>query len=127
MSTPMTLTLTPIGGSGNNSWSTVKSLSFFLLFVGIIFITVGYLRSEASSPPPRVEFRYIPRTFEQEQSKPIPVLSIFGKMFSNRDPWQKYKFYEDTFPWERANINSIPVTNYNQIGFGRGVGQRIIG
>jgi hypothetical protein len=112
---------------GGGGWSSMKSIAFFLLFAGLVLIAVGYVRSEAKCPPPRVEFRYVPRTFEQEQNVPIPVLSVFGKMFSERDPWQKYRFYEDTFPWERALIRNPPVSAYHQLGVGRGVGQRIIG
>lgn len=125
------ITLTPMLGSGvsggGGGWSSMKSIAFFLLFAGLVLIAVGYVRSEAKCPPPRVEFRYVPRTFEQEQNVPIPVLSVFGKMFSERDPWQKYRFYEDTFPWERALIRNPPVSAYHQLGVGRGVGQRIIG
>jgi len=116
-----------LNGGGGGGWSSLKSVSFFLLFTGLVLISVGYVRSQSSTPPPRVEFRYVPRTFEQEQDVPIPVLSVFGKMFGDRDPWSKYKFYQDTFPWERALVRNPPVSAYNELGVGRGVGQRIIG
>jgi hypothetical protein len=117
------VTTTQHGGG----WSSVKSISFFLLFIGMIFITVGYIRSESRCPAQRVEFRYVPKTFEQEQNEPPPVMSIFGKMFSERDPWSKDNGFVDTFPWERANIQTPPTSAYQELGYGRAVGQKIIG
>lgn len=120
--------LTPIPTmTAGSSSSSVKSLSFFLLFAGLVFVIVGYMRSEDKCPPPRVEFRYVPRTFEQEQNNPPPVLSVFGKMFSDRDPLSKIQGYVNTFPWEQANINSMPVTDYTDHGVNRAVGQRVLG
>ena len=54
-------------------------------------------------------------------------MSIFGNMFTQRDPWITERGYVDTFPWEKANINATPVTDYSKLGYGRAVGQRIIG
>ena len=121
-----TITLTPMGGfPGNSGMSTVKSMAFFLLFAGIVLVTIGYVRSEATSVPPRVEFRYVPRTFKQEQDVPVPVLSVFGKMFSGRGPWAKKTGFESVYPWENGRINSRPVHSYTPLdGYGRGVGVR---
>jgi hypothetical protein len=121
----------PIGGysSSDSFISSFKSLSFFLLFAGLLLITVGYVRSETFSSPPRVEFRYVPRTFKEEQDNPVPVMSIFSKMFDNRDPWSKYKYYVDSYPWEKHTVPSKVVRPYNhpESGFGRAVGQRVLG
>ena len=40
-------------------------------------------------PPPIVKFKYIPRTFEEEQINPIPIKSVYGKLFSEDSPWEK--------------------------------------
>ena len=65
----------------------MKSLILLLIFVGVIFMTIGYIKSNQMCPPPIVKFRYYPKTFEQEMNNPVPVLSIFGKMFSENQPW----------------------------------------
>lgn len=59
------VTLTPISGCGygNMGMSALKSLSFFLLFAGIILVAVGYIQQEKLNIPPRIEYRYIPRSF----------------------------------------------------------------
>lgn len=63
----------------------MKSLVLLLLYIGIIFIAIGYIKSNQSCPPPIVEYRYVPRTFEQEQSNPIPIMSVYGKMFNSEE------------------------------------------
>jgi hypothetical protein len=122
--------MTPMGGSnyGNSGMSAIKSMSFFLLFAGIVLITIGYVQSENLEKPPRVEYRYVPRSFEESQQISTPILSIFGSMFSNLGPWQKATGFMDTYPWQRQLISSRPVFPYNNpnSGLGRAVGQRII-
>lgn len=129
------VTLTPLNGcSGYHGGSpgvgsTVKSLSFFLLFAGIIFISIGYLKNLNRTNPQRVEYRYIPRSFQEEQAEKIPLMSVMGKMFSQRDPLSRINGFVDTFPWQRYMINDRLATPHNNpsSGFGRAVGQRIIG
>lgn len=127
------VTLSPVGGcgyaNGNMGISALKSISFFLLFTGIILIAIGYIRQENRIIPPRVEYRYIPRTFQEEQSINTPILSVYGKMFSDRGPWEKANGFVDTYPWQRHLINNkivLPNNNPNS-GLGRAVGERIIG
>ena len=124
------ITLTPVGGGyGSTCMSAVKSISFFLLFVGIVLVSIGYIQQEKLNVPPRVEYRYVPRSFKEEQSVATPILSIFGKMFSDRGPWEKINGFVDTYPWQRQLINSRVVLPYNNpsSGFGRAVGDRVIG
>tara|TARA_B110000967_G_C18825345_1_gene531021 strand:+ start:928 stop:1185 length:258 start_codon:yes stop_codon:yes gene_type:complete len=67
----------------------MKSLVVVLLIISIIFVAVGYIKSNQKCPPPIVQFRYIPKTFKEEQSTSIPILSQYGSMFKNRSPWQE--------------------------------------
>lgn len=54
---------------------------FVFLFVGMVFIMVGYLRAQQNCAPPRVEYKFIPRTFIEEQESPVSVTDIFASMF----------------------------------------------
>ena len=45
----------------------MRSLAILLLFVGIIAITIGYTKNTNTCPPPRVEYRYVPRKYIDEQ------------------------------------------------------------
>jgi hypothetical protein len=127
-----TITLNPYMGNyggGSSATSALKSISFFLLFTGLVMITIGYVQQETRIKPPRVEYRYVPRSFKEEQAQKTPILSVFGSLFQDRGPWQKNHQFIDTYPWQRQLINSRVVQPYNNpvSGFNRGVGQRIIG
>ena len=71
----------------------MKSLVIILLLVSVIFIAIGYIKSNQKCPPPIVEFRYIPKTFKEEQSTAVPILSLYGSMFKNPSPWIKSAGY----------------------------------
>lgn len=73
----------------------MKSLVILFAFIGLVFITVGYIKSNQECPPPLVQIRYIPRSFTEESKINTPVLSIFGSMFKNTSPWDKYVGYGD--------------------------------
>ena len=66
-----------------------KQIILLLLFVGVIFITIGM--TKAMNKPvekyDKIIYKYIPRTFEEEQLNPIPVSDVFETMFSQPDPW----------------------------------------
>ena len=81
----------------NNGMSTIKSMSFFLLFTGIILITVGYVKSENINKPPRVEYRYVSRSFQDQQMVDIPINSTFSEMFEKRDPLSQLNKYIDIY------------------------------
>lgn len=65
----------------------MKSLIIILTFIGILAVTVGYVNQIKKCPPPKVEYRYIPRTFEEEQENPPKVSELFNTMFSQPSPW----------------------------------------
>lgn len=73
----------------------MKSLILFFFFLGIIFIVMG--QNNNSCPPPRVEYRYIPRTFDQEQYDRTPILATYGKLFTEASPWEESIGYPGTF------------------------------
>lgn len=54
-----------------------------ILIIGIFLIYVAFRTSEKSCPPPRVEYRFIPRTLKEEMENPVKVSEIFNSMFNN--------------------------------------------
>ena len=38
-------------------------------------------------PKPYIQYKYIPRSFENEQNTPTSIIDIFSKMFSYPSPW----------------------------------------
>ena len=68
----------------------MKSLSFFFLMIGIIFITVGYTESKCSNNSQKeIEYRYVPRTIYDEQISEGSVSEINSNIFNETDP--KYR------------------------------------
>ena len=58
-----------------------------LVIIGIIFCIIGVTESYYSCPPNITTYRYIPRTFKEEQDSPIPITEIFNSMFNDPSPW----------------------------------------
>ena len=60
-------------------------------FVSIIVsITKAYNKCSE-----KVEYRYIPRTFKEEQESPVGLFDIFGTMFTESSPWfGSYNIYD---------------------------------
>ena len=68
-----------------------------ILFLGILFVAVDITRIHAglTKKEPKVIYRYIPRTFEEEQEDPILISDIFETMFSQPSPWlQSIRTYD---------------------------------
>jgi|688.fasta_scaffold05376_16 hypothetical protein len=59
-------------------------ISTFLLYIGILFIAIGYV-NQIKKTTPIIEYRYIPQTFEEQQENPIKVGKIFKDLFEKPD------------------------------------------
>lgn len=66
-----------------------KAIILVLVFVGILFITVSIARVPNNPPEQnqKIIYKYIPRSFEEEQLDPVYVSEIFETMFSQPSPW----------------------------------------
>ena len=67
----------------------LKNIIIMLIFVVSIMLVYEMTRINTLNkcPKPITEYRYIPRTFTEEQNEPIPIDDIFKTMFSNTSPW----------------------------------------
>jgi hypothetical protein len=65
----------------------MKPIIILLAFIGIVALIVGYVNQLKQCPPPKVEYRYIPRSFEEDQNDPAKVSQLFNNMFSSPTPW----------------------------------------
>ena len=65
----------------------------FLIF-GIILITIGFSRMYFSKDNSKIIYRYIPRTFTEDQENPVPLSELYGSMFANSEPWSGTFFDE---------------------------------
>lgn len=58
-----------------------------VFFVGIGLIIIGIAKKPGDRPQKIIEYRYVPRTFKEEQEAPIRPSVIFGDMFNRPTPW----------------------------------------
>ena len=58
-----------------------------LIFIGILLITINIVSAEKKCNPSQTIYKYLPRTFEEEQNEPVYVSDIFKTMFSQQSPW----------------------------------------
>lgn len=66
-----------------------KALILIILFMGILLVAIQVVRIQSGliEQKPKIEYRYIPRTFEEEQEDPVYPSEIFETMFSQPSPW----------------------------------------
>lgn len=68
----------------------MKSIIFFLMFTGLLFIIHGIYQQKYDELKNnvRVEYRFIPRSFYEEQMSNSTVSSNFKNMFEKQaEPW----------------------------------------
>ena len=58
-----------------------------LLFIGILFITINIVKNANTCNGQQIIYRYIPRTFIEDQNEPVFVSDIFSSMFNQQSPW----------------------------------------
>lgn len=55
--------------------------------LGFGILLTGIAVSQKECPGPKVEYRFVPRTFQEEQENPALVSDLFDRMFTNQEPW----------------------------------------
>ena len=66
-----------------------NNLIIMLVIIIIVLICIEgtRLNTLAKCPKQVTEYRYVPRTFKEEQDEPVIIEDIFNKMFSYPSPW----------------------------------------
>lgn len=78
----------------------MRSFALLLFLLGIVVIIIGALKKRQQCPPPRIEYRFVPRSLLDEQLD-SRTLQNLDDMFNNQDPWlnvddvMKHKLDED--------------------------------
>jgi len=77
-------------GYNSNRITEVLNFRFIVLIlfiISVIFIVISLTKSYNVCPQQEIKYRYIPRSFKEEQDEPVPINSIFSSMFSQASPW----------------------------------------
>ena len=66
-----------------------NNLIVILIVIIIVLICIEWTRLNTLSKCPKqvTEYRYVPRSFREEQEQPVSIDDIFGIMFSKPSPW----------------------------------------
>jgi predicted transcriptional regulator YheO len=64
-----------------------KFVILILLFIGILCVTINLTQSSYQCPTTKIIYKYVPRTFDEEQREPVYPSDIFKTMFSQQSPW----------------------------------------
>lgn len=68
----------------------MRQVILFLTFLGIMSVVIGYVRQTCACPEGKVEYRFIPRTFQEDQDNPTRVTELFDTMFEEKTPWIRH-------------------------------------
>jgi hypothetical protein len=82
----------------------MKSIVLLLFFVGFMFIIIGYQKQLNVLPNPKIEYRYIPRTFYDEQLSSGNVLKQFSSLFDSENPWIKDRNTNEDVVKDKSNF-----------------------
>jgi hypothetical protein len=63
----------------------MKSIILLLAIIGIIIVCSGYIQNNLQCPPPIVQYRYIEKTFQQEQDTQQPLFGSFKTVTASVD------------------------------------------
>jgi hypothetical protein len=77
----------------------------FILFLIVIELT--RLNTRKKCPQPIIEYRYVPRSFKDEQEQPVSIEDIFGIMFSKPSPWMISRGINETGRQQLINTGFI--------------------
>lgn len=61
-------------------------ISQTFLILGVILITIGFSRQYFTKDNSKIIYRYIPRSFKEDQSNPVPLSDLYGSMFESIEP-----------------------------------------
>ena len=62
-----------------------KGIFIFILMTGIIFLIIYFTNS--TSTEPKIIYKYLPRTLEEEENEPVFATEIFKTMFTQPSVW----------------------------------------
>lgn len=80
-------------------------LLLIFILVGFVFIVIGFVKAHRNCPPQKVEYRFVPRSFVEEQESPVPVTDIFAKMFYESTPFISHSTRPLPPPTQVRDIN----------------------
>jgi hypothetical protein len=85
----------------------MKSLVIILFIIGLLFIFVGYYNKQKNCPNPKIEYRYIPRSFYEEQITSSDLKNHYSEMFDKQSIWSSYPFNTSITNFNNKNYDNF--------------------
>ena len=63
----------------------MKSIILILLILGLLLMVKGYTENYKNCPLPKIEYRYIPRNFYEEQNSAMSPTKLYTDMFNKHE------------------------------------------
>jgi len=64
-----------------------KNILFIFFIFGLILIIVDIVKTYNKCEPNKIVYRYVPRTFKEQQDNPVPLDDLFKVMFEQPTPF----------------------------------------
>lgn len=88
----------------------MKSIIIIIFIIGLIFLISGYIKTNFKCPGPKIEYRYVPQTFYNEQITKTDLKKLYGSMFNQTSVWQTYPL-NNSLKTNNNNDNFFKVIN----------------
>jgi len=73
----------------------MRSLFLILFIIGIVLIIIGYYENNKPSPVDKIEYRYIPRVYLEDQMLNMNLKKKYSDLFDKSSIWSTYPFSTD--------------------------------
>ena len=87
-----------------------KHILICLMFLGVIMIVINVTKTETLCPPTKTVYRFVPRTFAEEQEFPPDVTELYRSMFDQSSPW--INSVDSLWHHKRENVNRYFISQY---------------
>ena len=73
----------------------MRSLFLILFMTGLVLLIIGYYENNKASPIDKIEYRYIPRVYLEEQMLNTNLKNKYSDLFDKSSIWSTYPFNTD--------------------------------
>lgn len=111
---PVLLTVAVVGGIGTIIAVRSNFVANTVLLVGVTIVIYG-ITYKKNKQQTRIEYRFVPRTFKEEQENPVKPSEIFEDIFAKPTPWPAGSFESNqtNFIGRRKQISGFSGTLRN--------------
>ena len=73
----------------------MRSLFLILFIIGVVLIIIGYYENNKLNSVDKVEYRYIPRVYLEDQMLNMNLKNKYSDLFDKSSIWSTYPFNND--------------------------------